>query len=65
MFFRPLQVFGAFGILLCLLGITVGIIGLWLDHRVPDVAAVSLFTTGVNFFGLGLLGDLVNSRRFH
>lgn len=64
MFFRPLQVFGALGILLCAMGIGVGIAGLWLDHRVPDVAAVSLFTTGVNFFGLGLLGDLINSRRF-
>ena len=64
MFFKPLQVFGFLGVMLMLLAVAVGVAGKLLVDKIPDVAAVSLFTTGVNFLGLGLIGDLVNSHRF-
>ena len=64
MFFKPLQIFGFLGVALMLLAVAVGVVGKWVLHELPDVAAVSLFTTGVNFLGLGLIGDLINSQRF-
>lgn len=63
MFYRPLQVFGSFGIALIIAAILVAVIVKVLAHEVPDVITVALFTTGVNFLGLGLIGDLVNSHR--
>ena len=42
---------------------SVGITGKILIGEVPDVIAVSLFSTGSVFIGLGLLGDLINARK--
>jgi putative effector of murein hydrolase LrgA (UPF0299 family) len=63
MYFRPLQILGTMGLLLILAGISVGITGKLMTDEVPDVLTSSLFSTGVVFVGLGLLGDLVNARR--
>ncbi|MEM6454934.1 MAG: glycosyltransferase family 2 protein [Acidobacteriota bacterium] len=63
MYFRPLPVFGGIAVLLVLLAIGVGTIGRALTGQVPDVITVSLFQTGLIFFGLGLIGDLINARR--
>ena len=63
MYFRPLQILGTMGLLLILAGISVGITGKLMTDEVPDVLTSSLFSTGVVFVGLGLLGDLINARR--
>ncbi len=63
MFYRPLQVFGTFGVLLIAAAILTAIVVKVVAGVVPDVLTVALFTTGVNFLGLGLIGDLVNSHR--
>ena len=63
MYFRPLQVLGTMGLLFILLAIGVGVTGKLLSNVVPDIATTSLFSSGVIFVGLGLLGDLINARR--
>jgi glycosyltransferase involved in cell wall biosynthesis len=63
MYFKPLQVFGTIGLVMLALAICTGITGKILIGEVPDVIAVSLFSTGSVFIGLGLLGDLINSRK--
>ena len=63
MYFKPLQVFGTMGLVMLAVAICVGITGKILIGEVPDVIAVSLFSTGSVFIGLGLLGDLINARK--
>ena len=63
MYFRPLQVLGTIAILLIIASLGVGIAGNILTGQVPDVITTSLFSTGVIFLGLGLLGDLINAQR--
>lgn len=63
MYFKPLQIFGTLGLTMLILAITTGFIGRLLLGEVPDVIAVSLFSTGSVFIGLGLLGDLINARK--
>ena len=63
MYFKPLQVFGIMGLVMLAVAICVGITGKILIGEVPDVIAVSLFSTGSVFIGLGLLGDLINARK--
>jgi glycosyltransferase involved in cell wall biosynthesis len=63
MYFKPLQIFGIIGLVMLVVAISLGIIGKVLFGEVPDVFAVSLFSTGSVFIGLGLLGDLINARR--
>lgn len=63
MYFRPLPVFGSLALVLILLAVAVGGLGRWLTGQVPDVMTVSLFSTGVIFLGLGLIGDMINARR--
>ena len=63
MYFKPLQVFGTMGLVMLAVAIFVGITGKILIGEVPDVIAVSLFSTGSVFIGLGLLGDLINARK--
>lgn len=63
MYFRPLQVLGTMGLLLMIAAFGLGIGVKLLTDEVPDVITSSLFSTGVVFVGLGLLGDLVNARR--
>ena len=63
MYFKPLQVFGTMGLVMLAVAICIGIVGKILIGEVPDVIAVSLFSTGPVFIGLGLLGDLINARR--
>ena len=61
MYFRPLQVFGSLSILFLLSSLCVGILGKYYYGIVPDVATVSLVSTGLIFLGLGLIGDLINT----
>lgn len=63
MYFKPLGVFGTIGLAQVALAITVGVAGKLLTGQVPDVMTVSLFSTGVIFCGLGLLGDHINAHR--
>ena len=63
MYFKPLQVFGTMGLVMLAVAICIGIICKILYGEVPDVIAVSMFSTGSVFIGLGLLGDLINARR--
>ena len=63
MYFKPLQVFGTMGLVMLAVAICIGITGKILIGEVPDVIAVSLFSTGSVFIGLGPLGDLINARR--
>ena len=63
MYFKPLQVFGTMGLVMLAVAICIGIMGKILIGEVPDVIAVSMFSTGSVFIGLGLLGDLINARR--
>jgi glycosyltransferase involved in cell wall biosynthesis len=63
MYFRPLQILGSISLFLIFSAIATGILGrIYLD-QVPDVATTSLFSTGIIFLGLGLIGDLINARR--
>jgi glycosyltransferase involved in cell wall biosynthesis len=61
MYFRPLQVFGSLSVLFLLTSLLVGISGKIYFGTVPDVATVSLVSTGLIFLGLGLIGDLINT----
>ena len=63
MYFRPLQVLGTIALLLIVSSLAVGIAGKILTDEVPDVITTSLFSTGIVFLGLGLLGDLINAQR--
>jgi glycosyltransferase involved in cell wall biosynthesis len=63
MYFKPLQVFGTLGLTMLTLAIVVGFAGKALLEEVPDVVALSLFSTGTVFVGLGLLGDLINAKK--
>ena len=63
MYFKPLQVFGGLSVFLILMAIITGILGKVYLGKVPDVASVSMFSTGVIFLGLGLIGDLINISR--
>ena len=63
MYFKPLKVFGTMGLAMLAVAICVGITGKVMIGEVPDVIAVSLFSTGSVFIGMGLLGDLINARR--
>jgi hypothetical protein len=63
MYFRPLQVFGGLSGLLISAAVLVGMIGKIYFGEVPDVASISLFSTGLIFLGLGLIGDLINVSR--
>ena len=63
MYFRPLQVFGSLSGLLIASAILVGVAGKIYFGEVPDIASSSLFSTGLIFLGLGLVGDLLNVSR--
>lgn len=63
MYFKPLQIFGTIGLLMLFFAISIGIAGRVILGEVPDVIAVSLFSTGSVFIGLGLLGDLINAKK--
>jgi len=62
MYFKPLQVFGILGLTMLISAIVTGVLGRILLGEVPDVVALSLFSTGSVFIGLGLLGDLINAK---
>jgi glycosyltransferase involved in cell wall biosynthesis len=61
MYFRPLQVFGSLSVFFLVTSLLVGISGKLFTGTVPDVATVSLVSTGLIFLGLGLIGDLINT----
>ena len=46
------------------LAFLVGLVWKLIHGEVPDVITVALFSTGVNFLGLALMGDLINSHRY-
>jgi glycosyltransferase involved in cell wall biosynthesis len=62
MYFRPLQVFGTLSGLMLGSAFGIGVLGKLFLGEVPDVATVSLVSTSLIFLGLGLIGDLVNTK---
>ena len=62
MYFRPLQVFGTLSGFLLACAIGVGVTGKLYLGEVPDVATMSLVSTSLIFLGLGLIGDLLNTK---
>ena len=63
MYFRPLQILGSMSLALIFSAVAVGVLGRIYLGEVPDVATTALFSTGIIFLGLGLIGDLINARR--
>lgn len=63
MYFKPLPVFGAFAFILIAAAVGVGILSKFWTGVLADVTVISLFSTGLVFLGLGLIGDLINARR--
>lgn len=63
MYFKPLQVLGSSGLLLIFSAIAIGVGFKLAGLALPDLTTISLFSTGLIFLGLGLLGDLINARR--
>lgn len=61
MYFRPLQVFGGLALAFIALAACVGIAFKLLTGEIPEISVISLLVLGVQFLGLGLLGDLINS----
>jgi glycosyltransferase involved in cell wall biosynthesis len=62
MYFRPLQVFGTLSGILFVSALGVGVLGKLYLGEVPDVATMSLMSTSLIFLGLGLIGDLLNTK---
>jgi len=63
MYFRPLPVFGTLACILMGLAIVIAAAFKVAGLPIPDISTIILFVSGLNFLGLGLLGDLVNARR--
>jgi glycosyltransferase involved in cell wall biosynthesis len=63
MYFKPFTVFGTAAWILMLSSVIFATIVRLVTGQVPDVTAVSGFSTGVLLLGLGLIGDLINARR--
>jgi glycosyltransferase involved in cell wall biosynthesis len=63
MYFRPLQILGSISLALIVSAVAVGVLGRIYMGEVPDVVTSALFSTGIIFLGLGLIGDLINARR--
>ena len=63
MYFKPLQVFGSVAVVLLVAAVLIGVIVKLATDQVPQVTTMSLFSTGMIFLGLGLIGDLINARR--
>jgi hypothetical protein len=63
MYFKPLPVFGVFALILMSGAVVVGVLSKLLTGVLADVTVMSLFSTGIIFLGLGLIGDLINARR--
>ncbi len=62
MFFDPLRVFLPAAIGCIALSVIVGVGSMVAFGRLMDVTMVLLFVSGLQFFGLGLIADLVNRR---
>ena len=63
MYFRPLQILGTISLALIVSAVAIGVLGRIYMGEVPDVVTSALFSTGIIFLGLGLIGDLINARR--
>jgi len=63
MYFRPLQVFGSLALIMMLLALGTAVVAKATGALIPDIFTITVFMAGVNFLGLGLLGDLINSHR--
>jgi glycosyltransferase involved in cell wall biosynthesis len=65
MYFRPLQVFGGLAIVIMVVSVAQAILTRVAFGKIHDISTISLFILGLQFLGLGLLGDLINSHRRH
>ena len=62
-YFKAFQVFSVLASALIAAGVATGAATKWLNGEVAQIPTMALIVTGVLFFGLGLVGDLVNARR--
>ena len=62
-YFKAFQVFSVLATGLIVAGAFVGLGTKWIYGEVAQVPTMALVVTGMLFFGLGLVGDLVNARR--
>lgn len=63
MYFRPLQVFGGLAMAFVGFAVVQAIATKIVVGQIHDITTIALILLGIQFFGLGLLGDLINSHR--
>lgn len=63
MFFRPLQVFGGLAFAFLGLAVAQAVFTKVVFKDIHDISTIALFMLGIQFLGLGLLGDLINAHR--
>jgi len=62
MYYQPLKVFVPLAIIFIILSTGIGIQNMVYGDKSMDITTILLFFLGVNFFGIGLIADLINSR---
>ncbi len=62
-YFKAFQVFSVLATALIAAGILIGVASKWTQGEAAQIPATALVVTGFLFFGLGLVGDLINARR--
>lgn len=63
MYFKPLQVFGGLAFAFMGLAVAQAVFTKLVFKDIHDISTIALFMLGIQFLGLGLLGDLINSHR--
>ena len=62
LYFNPLKVFGVISGCLILLSVILSITCKYLYGNIPDILTITIFMTGLNSIGLGLVCDLINRK---
>ncbi len=62
MYFNPLKVFGILASFLILLSIIISITCKYFYGTIPDILTITLFMSGLNCIGLGVICDLINRK---
>lgn len=62
MYFNPLKVFSIVSICLILISVIISITCKYFYGNIPDIITITIFMTGLNSIGLGLICDLINRK---